>query len=175
MFGFNEVMNELGQHHPPRLQQQTLGASTNQRALKAFELRSNGPAVGQSALQAPPPTSAPANHRPGGAKTRRSANARAPPRRRLRQWARPGPKSNRAAGPAAGFESNVRVGAGGRPGGARANQRRRLAAPERWARRPRPALLFAASARPCEPDHNIRRAAAELRARARGGRPAPCR
>lgn len=69
MFCFNEVMNELGQHHPPRLQQQTLGASTNQRALKAFELRSNRPAVGQSALQAPPPDGGPSQP-----PTRRSQN-----------------------------------------------------------------------------------------------------
>lgn len=107
---------------------------------------------------------APANHQLGGAKTRRLANAGVPPQHRLRQWARPGEERNRAAGPAAGFESNVRVGAGGWLGCAWANQRRRLAAPERWAWRPRPALLFAASARPREPNHNIRRAAAAVAA-----------
>lgn len=64
------------------------------------------------------------------------------------------------ARPAAGFESNVRVGARGWPGCARANQQRRLAASERWAWRLRPALLFAAAALPREPNHNIRRAAA---------------
>lgn len=78
---------------------------------------------------------------------------------------------------AAGFEPNVRSEPGaGRA--ARANQRRRLAAPERWDR-PRPALLFVCR-RPREPDHDTRPAgsgAARVRrpraagARAEGGRP----
>lgn len=55
MFGFNEVMNELGRT-TPKPTTPNRGVSANQQALKVFKLSSNRPTGDQSACAAPPPT-----------------------------------------------------------------------------------------------------------------------
>lgn len=94
-----------------------------------------------------------ANQEPRRAKTQRLANARAPHGADLRQWARPGKKRNSAGPQAAGFEPNVRSEPGaGRA--ARANQRRRLAAPERWDTAPPRTVVCVSAAAGAGPQHS---------------------
>lgn len=117
MLGFNEVMNELGRTTPKPTTANT-GPSANQQTLKVFKLSSNGPTGGQSARAAPPQT--PGRGQPGARTSQNTAadQCRAAPRRRPPPMGAAGRKEKQCGPQAAGFESNVRTGAGRRPTGA---------------------------------------------------------
>lgn len=181
MFRFNEVMNELGRA-TPKPTTPNRAAWANQRALEVFKLRSNGPMGRQSARAAPPPTPGRGQSRartsqntaagqcPGASTAPTSANGRGRAK-----------KGNSAGPQAAGCAPNVRSEPGaGRA--ARANQRRRLAAPERWDAAPPRAVVCVSAAAGTAPRHSpggqrggrggrgVRRPRA-AGARAEGGRP----
>lgn len=161
MFSFNEVMNELGRTTPKPTTANT-GPSANQQTLQVFKLSSNGPPESQSARAAPPQT--PGRGQPGAGTSQNTAadQCRAAPRRRPPPMGAAGRKEKQCGPQAAGFESNVRTGAGRRPSGAgqsaaAARGLRTLdtgPAPRRclWCRRPR------------EPDRDTRRAGGGRRA-----------
>lgn len=117
MFGFNEVMNELGRT-TPKPTTPNRGVSANQQALKVFKLSSNRPTGDQSACAAPPPTAG-----GGQSRARTSQNTAAGQCRGAPRW-RPPPmgaagRKEKQCGPAGRRIRTERpLRSGSRPSGA---------------------------------------------------------
>uniref|UniRef100_A0A3Q2HA13 UBA like domain containing 2 n=1 Tax=Equus caballus TaxID=9796 RepID=A0A3Q2HA13_HORSE len=177
MFSFNEVMNELGRT-TPKPTTANRRASANQQALRVFKLSSNRPTGGQSARAAPPRTPDSGQSRARTSQNTAAGQCRAAPRRRPPPMGAAGPEGKQCGLEAAGFESNVRTGAGSRPSGA-GQSAAAAPAPERWDSGPAPrCCLWCRPAAGARPQHSPAAGGAgasggrgRRRERAEGGRP----